>query len=379
MKLDYINRRIFISNTMKVGLGVTAFPFIETLNNETYLNIKVAGNVPCYLRDYEYLYKTDPKSAALKWFRDAKFGMFIHFGLVSLFPTGVDGFALAEQSLNGTNVSLEELLMKRFRAEKFNADSIVQLAVDSGMRYINFTTHHLGNLRMWNTMETEFNSMKSAAGRDFVAEMATACSKKKIGLFLYVPRLRSITEGENFKNNKLVLTELLSNYGPIAGIWFDGIGDYYQNREKSTRLSELYAYVRFIQPQCLISFKQGATGEEDFSAPEHVLKAHSLEDESGRKIFEEMSSSKPSEICTTILENVEYQYQGIRYRQVKWFDDIRSRHKNADEVIEMLKGAKTSSSNLLLNFGPLGDGSIHPEDIVTLREVGSRLKKIGLK
>ena len=92
-----------------------------------------------------------------------------------------------------------------------------------------------------------------------------------MGLFLYVPPETARTDGDFFDLNRKILRELLTQYGPVAGIWFDGIGHYRRNPENYARLGELFALVRQLQPQCLVSFKEGALGEEDFVSPEHFL------------------------------------------------------------------------------------------------------------
>jgi alpha-L-fucosidase len=325
--------------------------------------------VPAYLKGYEELYAKDPRAAALKWFTDAKFGLFIHYGLVSLLPEGREQYSRIQQQMEGTDYSIERTLFERFHADKFDADFIADLAVAAGMRYVNFTTEHRGCLRMSATKTTGHSSVRSPAKRDFVGELSATCQKRRLGLFLYVPSVISRTDGENFERSHAVLRELLTQYGPIAGIWFDSVHVYYKHPELFTRLSETYAFVRSLQPQCLISFKQGATGEEDFIAPEHELSTRSSGLHVQKDRWEKMFKHKPAEICTTLNERVG--------RSVKWFDDVRVRHRNADEVMVLLAKARQHNANLLLSIGPLGDGSVHPDDVATLREVGRRISNKG--
>ena len=115
------------------------------------------------------------------------------------------------------------------------------------------------------------------------------------------------------------------------------------------KCQELYDHIHSLQPKVLVSYKQGLLGTEDFKAPERHWKGE---------------SDIPLEICDTL------QPKGWGYIKV---DD--GNHKSADQVMEMLSRAKNLNANLLLNTGPLPDGSIHPEDIKTLREVGQRLRK----
>ncbi len=146
------------------------------------------------------------------------------------------------------------------------------------------------------------------------------------------------------------VTELLTNYGPIGAIWLDGIGTPNSRPEKIHlfKSQELYDHIHALQPQVLVSYKQGLLGTEDFKAPERHFKGE---------------SDVPLEICDTL-------------QPYSWGYDSRDDkgHKTLDQVMEMLAKAKTMNANLLLNTGPLPDGAIHPDDIRTLKEVGQRIR-----
>jgi len=147
------------------------------------------------------------------------------------------------------------------------------------------------------------------------------------------------------------ITELLTNYGPIAGIWLDGHGVPASRRKKldQWKLPELYKHIRSLQPQVLISYKQGLTGTEDFKAPERHFKGE---------------SDVPLEICDTM--------QPLGWGYTKKDD---GKHKTADQAMKMLANAKMKNVNLLLNTGPLPDGSIHSEDLKVFKDVGHRLRE----
>ena len=117
------------------------------------------------------------------------------------------------------------------------------------------------------------------------------------------------------------------------------------------RLQELYDHIHRIQSQTLVSYKQGVTGTEDFLAPERKWKE---------------KSAKPLEICDT-----------LQPRQWFYSKSLDGKHKTADDVMAMRTNARAMGANLLLNTGPLPDGSIHPEDVKTLKEVGRRLRNKG--
>ena len=375
-----VNRRDFLKN---VGLGAASLA-VEGCTSATKLP---AGSVrvPSYLAGYEKLYAEDPRRAAVQWFKDAKFGLFVHYCLASLLPNG------KEDILKMDRAEIETKLFNKFTAEKFDADFIAELAVSARMRYVNLTTKHLGGLYMFRTKVTDFTTLNSPAKRDLVAEMANACEKRNMGLFLYVPPETSLTDDEHIERNHTILRELLTQYGPIAGIWFDGIGGYYKNPQLYSKLSETYALVRSLQPQCLISFKNGAIGEEDFISPEHFLFPtpikwdNELRQASWERKFERWRKKNvqerqklfrniPAEINTTMQEC--WNRDGVGARG-GWVNDVRARHLTADEVMELLAKARSQNANLLLNTGPLGDGSIHPEDVKTLREVGRRIRQNG--
>ena len=367
-----MNRRDFIK-TISLGTFTATVP----------LKLLAAGKskqydlskVPSYLSGYETLYRKNPREAALQWFNNAKFGLFIHYGLYSLL-----GRHEWIQFREKIPVREYEKLRDRFTAENFDANFITNLALDAEMKYINITTRHHDSFCLFDTKQTEFNSFNSLAKRDLVGELAEQCRKKGLGMFFYYSHGRDWRHPHAPNNDEwggsarpeydwpetaykygrehdlqkyldfmtTQITELLSNYGQIAGIWLDGIavprsGDY-----KKFKCRELYDMIHNMQPQVLVSYKQGLLGTEDFRAPERKWKGE---------------TDKPLEICDTL------QPRGWGYMKA---DD--GKHKTPDEVMKMLAIAAEKNANLLLNTGPLPDGSIHPEDVATLREVGRRLR-----
>lgn len=358
------------------GVAVPAMPgWAQTLREKSDAAPPGSGNetpatVPSYLKGYESQYRKEPRAAAVEWHRNAKWGLFVHYALASL--RGLT----AQQSSKAKGVSNAEWkqlkqgtpeeyakLKGRFTAEKFDADFITGLALSAEMHYVNFTTRHLGGLYMFRTTVSDFTSLNSPARRDLVAELAAQCRKKGLGLFLYCPPDVARTEPhETFDRNRTVVRELLTQYGPIAGIWLDGIGSYYEEPESYSRINELYALIRSLQPQCLISFKQG-TGAEDFVAPEGLMHVK------GGPIAEKawaMNAGKRGDICTN-----------MQTAPPAWIYMKGCEHINADQVLALLADAFAQKANLTLNTGPLPDGSIHPSDVAALREAGARIRKNG--
>jgi len=336
-----------------------------------------APGVPSYLKGYEAAYAKGPRAAALQWFREARFGLFLHYGLYSLL-----GRHEWVQFRERIPVAEYARLKDRFTAAKFDADLITDLAVAAQMRYVNITTRHHDSFCLFTTKQTDFHSLNSPAKRDLVGELAEACRKKGLGLFLYYSHGRDwrhphapqgkawgrtarpaykqpqpeYAAGTDHDLQKYVdfmtaqITELCTQYGPIAGIWLDGIGTTRAGDPGEFECQKLYDHIHGLQPQILVSYKQGLLGTEDFSAPEH------------RGI--ENTSGKPMEICTTLQRN-----------GWGWVKD--SPHLGADDVMATLAHAAYQKANLLLNTGPLADGSIHEGDARTLREAGARIQRDG--
>jgi alpha-L-fucosidase len=370
--------------------------------------------LPPYLEAYRGLYLSDPHAAALAWLKNARFGLFVHFALASVLERGKPEYleltAGLENEIEINKLPLdhpdrsrieaarlkriEEIhqgLMQRFHAARFDAGAICDLAVAAGMQYVNITTKHLGRLALYRTTTTDFNSLNAPAGRDLVGELAEACAERQLGLFLYVPGETSRTDGPLFERNQVVLRELLTQYGPIAGIWFDGIAAFNRAPENYARLPELYALIRELQPQCLISFKEGAIGQEDFTSPEHFHMAvpaawdtpqrqarWDLRMERWKRLYtqrwDEHFKDKLVEINTTMQECLGRDGAGA---PGGWINDESARHLSADEVMYLLQKARNAGANLLMNIGPHADGSIHPDDDKALRVVGAMLREHG--
>lgn len=350
--------------------------------------------VPNYLKGYKDLYSENPRQANLQWFKDAQFGMFIHYGLYSQLGKGE-----WVQLLDTIPLNEYAKLKDSFTAAGFDAKAIAQLAKRAGMKYITLTSKHHEGFCLFKTKETDFNAMDSPARRDLVGELAQACEEEGLGLFLYYsyaadwkhPWFYSREDGwENarpaytekpaaYKYEKPAdfrkyvdyvhaqLKELLTQYPTIAGIWFDPIMGFYANPDVFP-IDETYALIRELSPHALISFKQGANGTEDFVAPERGGGAKVGEQYPIAKKVYELNKDKPKEVCNTMQPHLPGYHGGSTWGYNK---AINGHHLKPDDVRKLLKDARANHYNLLLNIGPLPDGSIHPEDIQTL----SNLKK----
>lgn len=346
------------------------------------------SEIPSYLEGYEEEYRKNPRDAALKWFKEAKLGMFVTYGLFSLL--GRHEWVLLDEKIP---ISEYNKLKNEFTAENFDAEFIADLAVDAGMKYITFVCKFADSFCVWDTKCTDFKSTNSPANRDLVAEMIQACNRRGLGFFAFYehgfdwrhphgpspwdwdhPNVRPQYDspdpfykyGDEYDFQKYLdyvtcgITELLTNYGPIAGVWLDGIsvpksGDY-----TKFELKELYSLIRKLQPQTLISYKYGVTGTEDFMAPE----------EPQVKYLDSTKREKPWEICTSLHDG------GSTGRRLGWGYVDDAHHFSVEKIIEKIQFAWSLNSNLVLNVGPKGDGSIQDKDVRTLKEIGKRIKEL---
>jgi len=384
--------------TEKEFMGETASTPISRLGikKRSPQQNQAMNHPPRYLADYADLYASDPRAAALAWFRDARFGLFIHYGLYSLL--GRHEWVQLNEKIP---VAEYAKLAEQFTAEKFDANFYADLAVDAGMKYINLTTRHHECFCLFETQQTDFNSVQAPnCGRDLVAELAEACDKRGLGLCLYYSHGRdwkhphapnndqygcwarpeydppdpTYATGGSHDLQRYVdfmsaqITELLTNYGPIASVWLDGIGvcifpqdengNNVENYDPRTvpggepfQVQALYDLIHELQPQCLVSYKQGYLHTEDYYAPERNAVP---------------AKGKTVEVCETMMPE-------------SWGHDSQynDQHKSADEVWALLESAAGKNANLLLNTGPIGDGSIFPADEQALRAVGERIRTQG--
>lgn len=375
------NRMNKHNSTRRDGIGTPAAAGGE-VGRVVPVNAAESPGIPPHLKNHADLYRHDPRKASLQWFRDARFGMMVHYGLPSV--PGVHPF---HQHRAVVPVREYEKLVNDFTATKFDASAIADLAVAAGMKYITFVTKHCDGFCLWDTKQTDFNSMNSPAKRDFAAELVRACNQRGLGFFAFYehgfewrhphgPRRKDfehrLTEvpyktpeptyahGAAYDLNTYLdyasdqIAELLTHYGPIAGVWLDGVAVPLSAKDPSIfPCQELYDRIHKLQPHALVSYKHGVTGTEDFKAPEAFqLKNIAFGQE-----------TKPVELCEALNPS--------------WFYVVGEPHRNADWVWQRLGFCGENELNCLLNIGPIGDGSIFPDDVQTLTEIGRRLRAQG--
>lgn len=337
-----------------------------------------------FLHAQESYIPTTENLAARKEFQDMKFGMFIHWGASSVLGNG-------EWVMNNRNIRINEYtrLIHIFNPQNFDAEKWVGIAKSAGMKYITFITRHHDGFSNWDTKQSDWKITNTPYGRDAFKQLADECHRQGIKLFCYYSLLdwyRSDYQyetgrtgkgtGRTAKSNwesyiafmKAQLTELLTNYGEIAGIWFDGHWDQLDNDADKKQVSkvnwqyeEIYKLIHSLQPQCLISNNHHLTPipGEDFQAFEKDLPGHNTTGFGGASV-----SSLPLETCETMNDSWGFNITDRKYKTVKG-------------LIQYMVKAAGYNANFLLNVGPMPDGSIQQEFVDTLKGIGEWMKLNG--
>ncbi len=287
------------------------------------------------------------------WFSELRYGLFMHYGLYSLLGRG-------EWALNREQIPVAEYkkLKDKFTAEKFDAEKICDLAVKAGMRYVNITTMHHDGFCLYDTKLTDFNSVNSPAKRDLVAETVAAARKRGLKIELYhslnnwtekpdaVDALESRKAYNKFIDNTFErILELVTMFNPIDVLWYDG---WWPFDAKGWHAEEMNKMVRSIQPHIIFNGRNGLPG--DFSTPEGHLGAP--------------KPWRPWEACICLNNS--------------WAHFINDNEwKNPSQVVDMLSTVARGEGNLLLDVGPLPDGSFPRQAIEILTKTGAWLRKHG--
>lgn len=311
-----------------------------------------------------------PPEAIAKW-RDLRFGMFIHWGPVSLKGTEI-GWS------RGASVPIEEYdnLYKQFNPTKYDADQWVKIAKDAGMKYIVLTTKHHDGFCLFDTKQTDYNIMHSPFGRDATKELAEACRKQGVPFGVYYsicdwrhphyphggPSGRTLRHNADmdryvqFMNGQL--KELLTNYGPIVTLWFDGE---WEKAWTHRRGKELCVYLRGLQPDLIVNNRVGKNrqGMSGVSKGDDILGDFDTPEQQIGK----MQTDRPWETCMTIC--------------TQWAWKPNDKMKSLKECLHILVNTVGGDGNLLLNVGPMPDGRIEPRQAERLREMGRWLAKYG--
>lgn len=323
--------------------------------------------------------------AARRMFQDMKFGMFIHWGAFSVLGDG-------EWVMNNRKIPFKDYkkLIHFFNPVDFDAKKWVTAAKDAGMKYITFITRHHDGFSNWDTKASDWKITNTSYGKDAFKQLADECHRQGIQLFVYYSLLdwgredyphetgrTGQTAGRTGHGNyaaylqfmKDQLTELLTNYGDIAGVWFDGHWDQTApegSTDRSSRIDwkydEIYSLIHRLQPKCLIGNNHHLTpfAGEDFQMFERDLPG---ENKSGLS-FQEASQQMPLETCETMNDSWGFNINDRNYKSVK-------------QLVQYLVNAAGRNANFLLNIGPMPNGAIQTEFTDTLKGMGDWLRKYG--
>ncbi len=320
---------------------------------------------------------------ARETFQDMKLGMFITWGVSSVLGNG-------EWVMHNRNIGVKEYsrLINFYNPQQFDAKKWVATAKAAGMKYITFVARHHDGFSYWDTKQSDWNIMKTPYGKDVLKQLVDECHQQGIQFFCYYSLLdwyRSDYQyetgntgrgtGRTQKSDwesyirfmKAQLTEVLTNYGKIDGIWFDGYWDQLgkdktQPAKVDWHCQEIYQLIHSLQPQCLIGNNHhlAPIAGEDFQTFEKDLPGKNTSGFGGLTVSEEL----PLETCETINKS--------------WgFDIADNKYKSTKVLIHYLINAAGMNANFLLNIGPMPDGTIQPEFESRLNEIGNWMKKNG--
>jgi len=347
----------------------------------------IAGTSLCLNLLSQEVYKPSQENLeARKWFQEARFGLFVHWGIYSQLGDG-------EWVMNNQNIDIDsyEKLAGFFNPTAFDPEEWVLMAKNAGMKYITITSRHHDGFSMFDTDASDYDIVDASPyKKDILKMLAEACRKHGIKLFFYYSQLdwnrsdyfprgrtgngiKGRDEGdwnEYISFMKKQLTELLTNYGKIDGIWFDGHWDQLEWDGKGFgklkvdwKYEEIYPLIHELQPQALIGNNHhlAPIPGEDFQMFERDLPGHNT---TGWGTSADDVGNLPFEMCETINGS--------------WGFDLQdNNHKSGKELIHLLVKAAGFNSNLLLNVGPMPNGKIQPEHSASLETVGDWLKKNG--
>lgn len=325
----------------------------------------------------ENYYPTEENLENREWFQDAKYGLFVHWGVYSILARG-------EWVMHNTKIPIKhyEKLPSFFNPIDFDANEWVGMVKKAGMKYIVITSKHHDGFAMYDSQISDYDIVDATPyKKDVLKDLSDACHKEGIKLFFYYSHLdwhhpdyyRGGRTGQysgrtgdpdfpaylDYMNEQL--TELLTNYGDIAGIWFDGVWD---KKDEDFDLARTYKLIHDLQPGCLIGNNHhlAPIEGEDFQMFEKDLPGKNTTGFAGDQTVGRI----PLETCETISGNGSW-----------GFNILDKKTKSPEDLIRYLVKAAGHNSNFLLNVGPMPNGKIRPEHIDVLKEIGNWMNKYG--
>ena len=305
-------------------------------------------------RDYEKE-TAATRDKRMKWWRNARFGMFVHYGLHS-----VVGRHEWLQALEHVPVKEYEKLAKKFKPKPDAPREWAKLAKKAGMKYMVLTTRHHEGFSLWNSKANPYNSYNLCGKRDLVQEFVDACREFNLKIGFYSSLMDwHHPDGWECANNRdarirfndyieAINTELLTQYGKIDILWYD-VAEPLSSWEAWNSV-EMNQRLRKLQPDLIINNRSRL--DEDFGTPEERIK----------------TETRDWEACMT--------FNGISWGYLDSEQALPYSY-SPQQILMMLQKCTAGGGNLLLNIGPMADGSVPPEAIEPLTTVGKWLKKNG--
>ncbi|HLZ52842.1 MAG TPA: alpha-L-fucosidase [Verrucomicrobiae bacterium] len=304
-------------------------------------------------------------AARIRWWREARFGMFIHYGPVTL--TGKEiSWSRANSNPKCPNhgptpVAVYDNLYKEFNPTNFNAADWAGVAKMAGMKYMVLTAKHCDGFLLWDSKVDGYNITATPFQRDLCAELSRAARQDGLRIGWYFspmdwrdPDFRTERNGDYLKRMQGEIRELLSNYGRIDLLWFD-----FDGREAVYDQTNTYALVKKLQPEIIIdnrldlgvnqSNRRILNPNADYYTPEQQIGAY--------------DDQRPWETCMTICQ--------------QWAWKPNDKLKSPAEVVSILCRVVGGDGNLLLNVGPMPDGRIEPRQVEVLKQVGAWMEVNG--
>jgi len=330
--------------------------------------------------------------ASRREFCESRLGIFIHWGIYSMMGDGE--WVQQNQRINYLEYGK---LAGGFYPSKFNADEWVAAFKDAGAGYMTITSRHHDGFSMWHTRQSEYNIVDATPfHRDVLKELAGACARQDFRLHFYYSHLdwhradywprvarpdvfsygrpdgdeNSWAQYEDFMMKQL--EELLTGYGPLGALWFDGVWDkvmdekwvYHHGREpEEFNIYEQYEMIHRLQPGCLVGNNHHTSpfpGEDIEIFERDVPGAN----ENGCCDGQEVAENLPLETCTTMNESWGYNINDHKYKSV-------------EDVLTLLVRTASKDANLLINIGPRPDGTLPDEAMAILKGMGEWMRRYG--
>jgi alpha-L-fucosidase len=322
---------------------------------------------------------TAQRDERMQWFRDAKFGMFIHWGPCSIGKVEIGWGRKANRpwDINGiqtprTDDPVYDNYYKQFNPTQYNAEEWVRFAKESGMKYMVLVAKHHDGFAEFDTKVSDYNIMNSPYAKDIVKAYADACHKQgmKLGLYYstrdwYHP---DYLVGDNVKYDtfyRAQVKELLANYGAVDVMWFDHVGGRDWGKWK---FDELFSMMYELQPKLIVNNRAAA-----FCGPDTPQDKKAPTPELAKMVKGDYDT--PEGFIGKM--NIASDWESCIHVGGQWAYGGEAGFKGPEDCIKMLVSCTTGGGNLLLNFGPRPDGTFAEGEAKVARAMGEWLKKYG--